>query len=106
MRCFIPELTPEWGPGSSLVLQLLILEPWITDSPPICFLLTVVLPAEKLAMGMEGSGFSRGMLLLSSIASLFILQKSGFFLPIFDCIGYICTELPRLEDLCPPTALQ
>lgn len=40
------------------MLQLLVLEPWITDSPPICFLLILVLPSEKLAMGMEGSGFT------------------------------------------------
>lgn len=57
MRCLIAELTPEWGPGSSSVLRLLVMEPWIPGSPPIWFLLALMLPAEKLAMGMKGSGF-------------------------------------------------
>lgn len=56
MRCLIAELTAEWSPGSSSVVQLLVLEPWITGCPPICFLLGLVLPAEILTMGMKGSG--------------------------------------------------
>lgn len=68
MRCLIPELTPEWGPGGTLVLQLLILELWTTNSPPRCVLLIPVLPAEKLAMGMEVSGLSE-----RDAATLFIL---------------------------------
>lgn len=44
------------SPSASAALP----EPWITDSPPICFPLMLALPAEKLAMGMEGSWLTQG----------------------------------------------
>lgn len=73
----------------SFVLQLVVLEPWITDPPPICFPLILVLPAEKLAMGWREVGSHGGMLLLCSTDPLLILQKPGFFLPVSGYIPYV-----------------
>lgn len=59
MSYLISEHIPEWVPGCSSVPQLQLLKPWVTGSPPICFLLVQALPAEKPTMGMGWGSYGR-----------------------------------------------